>query len=159
MKSIILKLVQLQLFTASGYFATVLLPTKGHCLLWASSQLPTRQKPCHKGGDDGRLPLADTCQKREEQTIASHSKDNAWKWKHGAEETKPRMKEEGGGKGGGGGGGGRGGGGRGIFNLKTSLRVRFNTRPQLQPFSARYPDNKLKMLCLGSVSFVPVITN
>lgn len=84
------------------------LQLKGTVCFWASSRLPTRQKPWHKGGDGGRLPLADTCQKREEQTIASHSKDNAWKWKHGAKETKPRMKEEGGGRG----GGGRGGGGR-----------------------------------------------
>lgn len=55
--------------------------------------LCTWQKPCHQGGEDGRLPLTDTSQKRVEQTIASHSKDNAWKWKHGAEETKPQTKE------------------------------------------------------------------
>lgn len=72
---------------------------------WASWQLPTRHKPRPQGGEVGRPPHADTRQKREEQTIASHRKDNAWEWKHGAKETKPWMKEE-------------GGGGRDIFLLK-----------------------------------------
>lgn len=81
-------------------YATILLQEP--LLLLASSQLRTRQKPCHHCRDDGCLPLADTCQKREEQTISGHSKDNTWKWKHGPKETKPKMKK---GAGGGGGGG------------------------------------------------------
>lgn len=93
--------VQLHFFTTFCTFATILLLQEAPWFL-ASSQLRTRQKPCHQGRDDGCLPLADTCQKREEQTIASHSKDNSWKWKQGAKETKPRMKE---GEGEGGGGG------------------------------------------------------
>lgn len=67
-----------------------------HCFFGLMLVLCTWQKPCHHGGEDGRLPLTDTSQKGVEQTITSHSKDNTWKWKHGAEETKPEMKEAGG---------------------------------------------------------------
>lgn len=35
-------------------------------------------------------------QKREEQAVASHCKDNARKRKHGAKEAEPKMKEGGG---------------------------------------------------------------
>jgi len=76
-------------------------------------------------------------QKRQEQTIASHSKDNAWQWKHGPEKTKPMMKEE------------EGGGGRGrvlFYSTKTFGKSGVDTRPHLQPFPARLPDEQHGML-------------
>lgn len=68
----------------------------GALLTLALSRPPTRHQPCHQGGDDGRLPLADMSQKRENHPVTSHSKDNAWQRKHGAKEATSWMKGGGG---------------------------------------------------------------
>lgn len=47
----------------------------------------TGQYPCGHRGNDGCLPLAHTCQKREEETISGHSIYNTRERKHGAQET------------------------------------------------------------------------
>lgn len=47
----------------------------------------TGQHPCGHGGNDGRLPLAHTCQKREEETISGHGIDNTRERKHRTQET------------------------------------------------------------------------
>lgn len=55
----------------------------------------TGQKPCHYGGDNGRLPLTEARQEGEEQAITRHGKDNVRQGKHGAQQTEAQNGENG----------------------------------------------------------------